>query len=123
MILPVALVLVILSVPLTGGRLSRLSTVRLRGAWLIVGALGLQIAAVNIFHAMLPHAVLTAVHLLSYVLGIAGVLLNLRHVWGLWVIALGGGMNAAAIFANGGVMPASPVALKWQEWAVRQTDL
>jgi len=112
MILPIALVLVVLSVPLTGGNLSRLSAVRLRGLWLILVAIGLQIAAANIFHSILPYALLTAIHLLSYLFGIAGVVLNLRHIWGLWVIALGGGMNAAAIAANDGVMPASPAALR-----------
>jgi hypothetical protein len=35
-----------------------------------------------------------------------------RHVRGLWIIALGAALNATAILANNGVMPASEKALR-----------
>jgi hypothetical protein len=39
-----------------------------------------------------------------------------RRLPGLWVVAIGGGMNMAAIIANGGTMPAG-------EWATRTSGL
>jgi hypothetical protein len=50
------------------------------------------------------------VHLASYGL-IAAFLWANRHIAYLWLAALGGALNLAAIAANGGVMPADPDAL------------
>ena len=51
-----------------------------------------------------------AVHLATYGL-IAAFLWANRHIAYLWLAALGGALNLAAITANGGVMPADPDAL------------
>lgn len=92
-----------------GGSLSGVLAARLRRFELVATALGLQILVVNVVHD-LPPGVAASVHLLSYAL--AGLfLLSNRRVPGLWIVAVGGAMNLAAIAANGGVMPASPAAL------------
>lgn len=92
-----------------GGSLSGVLAVRFRRFELVATALVLQILVVNIVHD-LPPGVAAAIHLFSY--GLAGLfLLANRRVPGLWIVALGGAMNLAAITANGGVMPASPAAL------------
>ncbi len=75
-------------------------------------ALGLQLA---IFEPTGPLPFLRgrelAVHALSY--GVLGTFLWLnRHLPGMWLAALGFASNAAAILANGGLMPASEEALR-----------
>jgi hypothetical protein len=106
----VATVLAILLVPLLGGRLSGLSRIDLRGGRLVAGALGLQVLAISIVPSW-PHAVLVAVHALSYVLAAAFVWVN-RRIAGVPLLAAGGGLNALAIAANGGQMPASEAAVR-----------
>lgn len=75
-------------------------------------ALGLQLA---IFEPTGPLPVLRgrelAAHVASY--GLVGLfLLANRHLPGVWLVALGYLSNAAAIVANGGLMPASEEALR-----------
>ena len=93
-----------------GGSLSAVLAVRFRRFELVAAALALQVLVVNIVHD-LPAGVAAATHLLSYALAGLFLLAN-RRVPGLWMVALGGGMNLAAIAANGGVMPASTAALR-----------
>jgi hypothetical protein len=106
-ILPVAALVVAVALLLTGGRLDGLARLRLRAVWAIAAALVLQLT-VTLAHV--PVAVGATLHLASYVLAAVAVVAN-RHVPGLWLIGLGGGLNLAAIAANGGVMPASSAAL------------
>lgn len=108
MILPVSVLLLIISVPLTGGRLSRLANIEIRWVSAILAALALQIWVTTI---PTDPTVGTVVHFISYALGIWFIWAN-RKVPGLVVTSSGGGMNLAAITANGGVMPASPEALE-----------
>ena len=110
MLILVGTVLAMLLVPLLGGRLSGLAAIELRGGRLVAGALGLQVLAITIFPTW-PHALLVAVHALSYVLAAAFVWRN-RHIAGLPLIAAGGALNALAIAANGGQMPASEDAVR-----------
>ena len=110
MILLVVLAVVAATVPLTGGRLTRLADLRLRWPGLALAALGMQIAIINVLAETLPAALAAAAHVLSYVLALAFLVLN-RRVRGLLLVGLGGMLNLAAIAANGGVMPASPAAL------------
>jgi hypothetical protein len=107
-ILPACVLLLIVSVPLTGGELARLAEVRLRWSAALVGAIGLQLALTVDSVDPTLGAVL---HLLSYACAGAFVVVN-RQVPGLLLTASGGAMNLAAIAANGGVMPASPQALR-----------
>ena len=75
MLVLVATVLAMLLVPLLGGRLSGLARIDLRGGRLVAAALGLQVLAITVFPTW-PHAVLVAVHALSYVLAAAFVWTN-----------------------------------------------
>ena len=109
MILLVALVLVVASVPLTGKSLVGVRDVRLRAVHYVVAALGLQILIINVIPEVLPGVVAAVLHLLSYGLAAWFVVAN-RHVRGLCLIGIGGLCNLTAIAANGGVMPASPTA-------------
>lgn len=111
MILLVALAVVVLSLPLTGGRLPLLANVRLR--WLpvlYVAVLG-QVLLLEVLDAHLTPGWARALHLATYALGAAVVVRNWR-VPGIAVIGVGGALNLAAIAANGGVMPASPTAMR-----------
>lgn len=110
MILPVVVALVMLSVPLLGGDLRRMSTLRFRGAGLAVFALLGQIAVINVFYESLSLGMAAVLHVATYIPAGMVAVLN-RRLPGLPLIALGGGANMAAIGANGGVMPASPSAL------------
>jgi MFS family permease len=105
----VVFLLALVSVALAGGGLRRLADLRLRHTW----AVGLALAAQVLVISVMPErfdGVHEPVHLASYAL--VGVFLWAnRSLPGLWLIALGGGANLAAIVANAGVMPASPAAL------------
>jgi hypothetical protein len=109
MTLALAFLLLLLTIPLAGGRLGRLEGLELRSIWLAALAFGIQVVIVT----LVPEGDTTlhrAAHLASYALVGACVLRNL-HVRFLWVVALGGLLNLIAIVANGGVMPASRGAL------------
>lgn len=104
-----ALLLCVLSVPLLDGRLGYLADLKFRAAGLAVGALVAQILIISIFpqgNGIAYHLI----HLATYGLLAAFLWVN-RAVPYLWLAALGGAMNLAAITANGGVMPADPGAL------------
>lgn len=103
MIMVVLAVLVAVSVPLAGGRLSRLGALQLRGAWLLVVALALQVVIISIIPDRLE-GIHAPAHILSYLLGGAFFVLN-RAIYGLWLVGLGGALNLLVIAANGGVMP------------------
>ena len=108
MILIVLAGLCLLSVPLTGGRLSRLADVRLRGTWVPIVALALQVVIVTIAPSGNP-ALHKAVHIATY--GLIGVFLWAnRRLPGVKLISVGAFLNALAIVLNGGQMPASVTA-------------
>jgi hypothetical protein len=100
--------LCLLSVPLTGGRLSRLADIRLRGTWIPIAALALQVVIVTIAPGGNP-AVHKAVHIATYVL-IGLFLWANRRLPGIKIIGLGAFLNGLTIVLNGGVMPASLTA-------------
>src|SRR4051794_18968036 len=110
MTLALAFALLLLTVPLAGGKLSRLESIRLRWIWLAALAFGVQVVLVTV----VPHGdtVLHRIlHLATYALVGACVARNLDLRF-LWVAAVGGLLNLIAIAANGGVMPASRGALE-----------
>ena len=109
MILGLAYLLCLLSVPLAGGRLSRLADVKLRAAWLAGAAIAIQVVIVSILPGSLGDFS-QPLHIASYLLLGALAWAN-RRVVGVPIIALGGLLNFTAITANGGVMPADPDAL------------
>jgi hypothetical protein len=99
----------LLSVPVFGGRLQALASIRPRRTWVILLALGLQIVAISVFPQW-PRPLLVGAHLLSYVLAGWWVWEN-RGIAGLPIITLGGFLNGFTIAINGGTLPASPTAL------------
>jgi hypothetical protein len=108
MILIVFALVCLMSVPLTGGRLSRLASIRVRGTWVPVVALGGQVLITNILPDGSP-AVHKAIHIGTYVL--IGVFLWFnRRLPGVPVIGLGAFLNALVITVNGGQMAASRTA-------------
>jgi len=102
--------LAVATVPLTGGRLSRLADVRLRLPGLAIAGLGAQVVIISLVPD-LPGWLATTVHFVSYGLVLAFIWCN-RSLPGLWLVALGGLSNLVVIAANGGVMPASVDALR-----------
>ena len=109
----VCLLLLVVHALLPGSDLRLLARVRLRHTWLVWSALGSQVLIISV----LPDAggLSQAAHLLTYALAGAFAVLNMRSA-GTWVVGAGGGLNLAAILANGGVMPASADALAASGW-------
>jgi hypothetical protein len=106
MIIGLAYLAILLSVPLARGRLVALADLPLRRPGLAVAAILVQILVISVipggdqtFH--------TTAHLFSYVLLGAFAFVN-RRIPGLAIAAFGGLLNFIAISANGGVMPADP---------------
>jgi Family of unknown function (DUF5317)/Transmembrane secretion effector len=109
LLLVAAFAVVLVTVPLAGGRLSALADLTIRRVWALGLALGLQVVVVYVWPEG-PGAVLAALHVASYFAAGWFVVGN-GHIPGWWLIALGGLMNFAAIAANSGVMPASSSAV------------
>jgi hypothetical protein len=110
-ILIVATLLVVLSVPLTGGDLRKLRYLEVRGTGFVFAAVGLQLVVTTVASEVLPATLAEGLHLVSYALAVAFLVVN-RRVAGLWILSLGGGLNLLAIAANHGVMPATTAALR-----------
>lgn len=110
MLLGALFVLCLASVPAFGGRLVALADLRLHGTALLLAALVTQVLIISVVpegDRTLRHAA----HLASYVAVLAFVWRN-RAVPGIPLAASGAILNAVAIAANGGVMPASPAAVE-----------
>jgi hypothetical protein len=102
--------LIVVLVPLTGGKLRRLGDITLHWVPLAVVALVVQVLVITVWPGM-PHGLAVAAHLATYLMLGAVVWAN-RAVPGMLVIALGAGLNALAIAANDGTLPASARALR-----------
>lgn len=119
MTLALAFLLLLLTVPVAGGRLGRLEEVRFRWIWLAALAFAIQVVIVT-FVPSGDTDVHRAAHLFTYLLVGVCAAANLRALRFLWVVALGGLLNAIAIVANDGVMPASRGALQAAGLDVRE---
>src|SRR3954447_69438 len=108
MIIGLAYLLVLLSVPVARGRLSALADLPLRASALALAAVAIQVVVISVLPTG-DHTVHTTLHLASYVLLGAFAFAN-RRIAGVPIIALGGLSNFVAIAANGGVMPTAPSA-------------
>ena len=108
MIMLAVLVLGLVPMPLLGGRIGRLGELRVRAAGLLFLSIGAQVAITSV---EVPVTAGRWLHMATYVVVIPFLWLN-RRVPGLVVLFVGAAMNMAAIFANGGVMPASPEAVE-----------
>ena len=93
-----------------GGRLERLATIQFRFSRLVVAALLFQLALFSPLGDRLDPTVARLAYVVSTAVVGVVVLANLR-VPGLVLVAVGAGLNLAAILANGGSMPASQAAL------------
>ena len=109
MIVPVAVLVIVIAVPLLGGKLSRIADIKLKSLWAAIGALFIQIGILNVLPPGLPNGALAAIHMGTYVLAAWFILAN-RKIPGLPLIALGAALNMAVIAANNGVMPSSHAA-------------
>ena len=109
MLLVVTALVLLATVPLAGGRLSRLADIRPKAIWAVLLAAAIQVAITQMPGG--SHGVHVALHVFSYVLDAYFVFAN-RRLTGVPVVALGAALNVAAITANGGVMPASATALR-----------
>jgi hypothetical protein len=110
MIIGLAYLLVLASVPLARGRITALADLKLRRPGLAIGAIALQVLVISIIPTGDDHTFHTTAHMASYFLLGAFAWSN-RRVVGVPIIALGGFCNFLAIAANGGVMPADPDAI------------
>ncbi len=107
-----AVVLGLLIGLLRGGSLQRLDDYPLRGLWLVLLALVVQLLIFPLFtEEPVISSATNYLHFLSYALLGAFVLANLR-IWQVALMGLGGLANVAAIVANGGYMPASVSSLQ-----------
>jgi hypothetical protein len=110
MAIGLAFLLCLATVPLAGGRLAALADLRFRARGILLAAILAQVVIISV----VPQgsaALHDAVHIGTYVAVAAFVVANRRIPW-VWLVALGGALNFAAIAANGGVMPAAPRALR-----------
>ena len=110
MTLALAFLLLLVTVPVAGGRLGRLESLEIRGLWLAAAAFAVQVVLVT----LVPEGDETLhriAHLATYGLVGACILRNL-DIRFMWLVAAGGLLNFIAIAANGGVMPASESALR-----------
>lgn len=107
MIIVVAAILAVLSVPLTGASLAPLARLTLRSVWLVWLSVVLQIVITMV--PGFPDWLGRPLHLATYALSVAFLWCN-RHLPGAWLFGLGTALNLAAIVANGGTMPASESA-------------
>jgi len=111
-IVVVATAIGILSVKLRGGRLKRMAQLELNGVWIIWAAIIVQTLIFQFRLPFLSQTVVEYVHIGTYVASFLFLWAN-RHIPGALIIGAGAGANAAAIFANGGVMPANANA--WEK--------
>jgi MFS family permease len=107
-ILLVAFLALVATVPLLGGKLRNLAELEVRRTGLLLVTTVLQ-AVITQIDTDGVTAIAAGAHLLSYLIVGAFVWANRTIPW-LWLAALGGLMNFLAIAANGGTMPATPDA-------------
>ncbi len=112
MIILAGMLAAVVSVPLCGGRLSRLAQLKIRHGHLVVVAVALQTVLVMFDLRAMPGWVAEVLHLFTYVMSFAFAWLN-RRVRGLFWLILGAVANALAIAANKGVMPSSAWATRF----------
>jgi len=104
-LIAVAALIVVIVVPVLGGKLSNLGRLRLRGMWLIFATLLVQFVIVGVIDDG-PLAFLKFVHVATYVTILIFLLANRGVPW-MWAVTVGALSNCVVIAANGGVMPQS----------------
>ena len=89
----------------TGGSLTRVR-LDVRGGVLVIGVLAIR--AVTQFTPLRGVDGAQYVWALTLAAAVAWCVWNLHRLRGIWIVALGGGLNLAVILANGARMPVSP---------------
>jgi Family of unknown function (DUF5317) len=110
MFLVIFVLLALATVPLAGGRLSRLADLRLRAVPVVFVALAVQVVIISLIGGG-PDWLHPALHLSTYAVTLWFVWVN-RSVPGAWLLGAGGLCNFVAIAVNGGTMPASRGAIE-----------
>jgi len=110
MLLVITAIALVITVPLAGGRLTRLADIRVRSVWAVLLAAALQVGISDVAPGG-SHWVHAALNIVSYLLDAYFLFAN-RRLAGVPVVALGAALNLLAITTNGGVMPASATALR-----------
>jgi hypothetical protein len=110
MLLVVTAIALLITVPLAGGRLTRLADIRVRAVWAVLLAAAIQVGISDVAPSG-SHPIHVALNVGSYLLDAYFLFAN-RRLAGVPVVALGAGLNLLAIGTNGGVMPASTTALR-----------
>ena len=110
MLLVVTAIALLVTVPLAGGRLTRLADIRIRAVWAVLLAAAIQVGISDVVPGG-SHWVHVALNIASYGLDAYFLFAN-RRLAGVPIVALGAGLNVLAITSNGGVMPASATALR-----------
>jgi hypothetical protein len=110
MLLVVIAIACIISVPLTGGRLSRLGELEVRATWAVLVSAAIQVVITSAVRGG-DYALHVSLHMTSYAL-VAWFLVANRRLIGMPLVAIGAALNVVVISANGGVMPASAAALR-----------
>jgi hypothetical protein len=110
MFLGLIALLSVASVPLLGGRLALLAGLQVRGIWVLLPALLVQVLITDVVTSA-PRALLAAIHLATYAAAAYVIWLN-RKLPGIVILGAGATMNALAITVNGGTLPASASALR-----------
>jgi hypothetical protein len=110
MLLVIAAVILVLSVPSAGGSLRRLAELNLRATWTVLLSCAIQVGITSAIRGG-SHELHVLLHFGSYVLVVWFLVAN-RRIFGMPLLALGAALNMLAIGANGGTMPASAFALR-----------
>jgi hypothetical protein len=110
MLLVIAALALLVSVPLAGGRLARLAEIEPRGVWAVLLAVAIQVGISNVAPGG-SHVLHAGLNVLSYLLDAYFIFAN-RRLAGVPLVAVGAALNVLAITTNGGVMPANAVALR-----------
>jgi Family of unknown function (DUF5317) len=111
MILLVAIVTTLATIPLLHGSFARFGAVQVRWPAAAIAAIAGQFLLGVAASTHVGDTIGRVVHLASYLPAAAFLIANRRLAF-LWIVGLGGAANLAAISANGGVMPASATALR-----------
>ena len=104
MIIVVASIIAVATVPLCGRSLAPLASLALRRVWLVWLSISLQLVITLV--PSFPAALGEPVHLFTFAASAAFLWSN-RHIAGVVAISVGAALNLSAIAANGGTMPAS----------------
>jgi hypothetical protein len=110
MLLVIAAVVLVITVPLAGGNLKRLADMDFRAIWTVLLSCAIQVGITSLIRGG-SHELHVVLHFASYALVVWFLIAN-RHIYGMPLLALGAGLNMLAIAVNDGTMPASSFALR-----------